>query len=162
VIEPLDNWNDLKVRLEACLSDISEWMSSNMLKLNHDKTEVIVFATQNRDRDLTDISLTFDGCVIKPVPVVKNPGAYFDRYLSMDQHVSNIARSCFYQIRTIGRIRHHLDDTTCKTLINALVTSRLDYANALLLGLPHRTIHKLQRVQNTAARLITRTKNTTT
>jgi hypothetical protein len=55
-------------------------------------------------------------------------------------------------------IRYHLDDTSCKTLINALVTSRLDYANALLLGLPHRTIHKLQRIQNAASRLITRTK----
>ena len=44
VIKPEGDWDDLSERLEVCLSDISAWMSSNLLKLNQDKTELIVFA----------------------------------------------------------------------------------------------------------------------
>jgi hypothetical protein len=39
VIKPIDNWINIATRMEACLSDISAWMKSNMLKLNQDKTE---------------------------------------------------------------------------------------------------------------------------
>jgi len=38
------------------------------------------------------------------------------------------------------------------------VTSRLDYGNALLYGLPASAIQRLQRIQNTAARVVTRRK----
>ena len=85
VIKPVDNWDNFSSRLEACLADISGWMSSNMLKLNHDKTELIVFAPRNSSRDLSDISITFDGCIVKSVPVVKNLGAYFDSQLNMEK-----------------------------------------------------------------------------
>ena len=37
VIKPLDNWKNISRRLETCLSDVSVWMSSNVLKLNQDK-----------------------------------------------------------------------------------------------------------------------------
>jgi hypothetical protein len=43
VIKPIDNWINIATRMEACLSDISAWMKSNMLKLNQDKTELIFF-----------------------------------------------------------------------------------------------------------------------
>ncbi|KAK3102012.1 hypothetical protein FSP39_008113 [Pinctada imbricata] len=158
VIKPVDNWTNFQDRLENCLSDISRWMASNMLKLNHDNTELIVFSPRRCTWDLSNISITFDGFSIGAVPVVKNLGAFFDKTLSMDKHLSNVAKSCFFQIRNIGRIRHLIDENDCKTLVHALVTSRLDYANSLLFGLPSGAINKLQRVQNTAARLITRSK----
>ena len=47
VIKPLDNWDDISDRLEACLFDIKSWMCPNMLKLNQDKTELIVLLSYN-------------------------------------------------------------------------------------------------------------------
>ena len=55
-------------------------------------------------------------------------------------------------------IRKYLDTDATKTLVHAYVTSRLDYCNLLLYGTPNELTDKLQRVQNTAARLLTRTR----
>jgi len=52
------------------------------------------------------------------------------------------------------RIRKFLNHETVQILVNAFVTSRLDYCNSLLYGLPATQLSKLQRVQNAAARLI--------
>ena len=76
----------------------------------------------------------------------------------MEKQRSSLAKSCFFQIRNIGRIRPYISNDASKTLVSALVTSRLDYGNALWYGVKASLITKLQRIQNTAARLITRTK----
>ena len=75
----------------------------------------------------------------------------------MQAQVAQVAKSCYHQIRNIGQIRSSITDDACKTLVHGLVTARLDYANALLYGLPQTTLHRLQHVQNCAARLVSRT-----
>ena len=73
----------------------------------------------------------------------------------MMPHIS--CRAAYQQIRNIRRIRRYLTPEAFKTLVHSTVTSHLDYGNALLYGLPESVICKLQRVQNTAASLITKT-----
>ena len=158
VFEPLENWIDISKRLEDCLTDISSWMCSNMLKLNEDKTEVMFFAPKHQVKDLQDCHLTFGGNVVTSSECVNNLGVYFDKTLSMNQQVSSVSKSCFHQIRNIGHIRPYITENACKTLVCSLVTSRLDYCNALLYGLPASVIQRLQRIQNTAARVVTRRK----
>ena len=77
------------------------------------------------------------------------------------KHVITVCRSAYLQLRNIGRIRTFLTADATKTLVNSLVTSKLDYCNSLLVGIPNSTLSKLQRVQNTAARIITQTFITT-
>ena len=129
-----------------------------MLKINQDKTELIIFAPKHHARNLSNCELLFDGTIVHKSAFVKNLGAYFDQTLSMDKQANAISKSCFFHLRNIGRIRPFITMNACKTLINSLVTSRLDYANVLLAGVNSKVISKLQRVQNTAARLITQTK----
>lgn len=74
VIEPRKSWTDTLHRIEACLADISDWMRSNPLKLNQDKTELIVFAPKQRVNDFTNCKLAFDGTVVSDVACVKNMG----------------------------------------------------------------------------------------
>ena len=85
---------------------------------------------------------------------VKNLGTWFDKHLSMSVHATRVSSSCFYLIYNIRLIRKYLSRDVCETLINALVTSRLDYCNSLLCGHPHKLFARLQRVQDSAARLI--------
>ena len=87
---------------------------------------------------------------------MKNLGVFFDKTLTMEKQVSSVSKSCFLQIRNIGRIRSYITDDACKTLVNSLVISRLDYGNALLYGVNANILSQLQRIQNTAARLISR------
>ena len=72
----------------------------------------------------------------------------------MSTHVSKFASFCSYYIYNIRRIRKYLSRGVCETLVNALITSRLDYCNSLLYGSPSSLLARLQRVQNSAARLI--------
>jgi len=45
-----------------------------------------------------------------------------------------------------------------RTLVQAFISSRLDYCNSLLYGLPHSLISKVQSVQNVAAPFLTGTR----
>ena len=158
VIKPQNNWSNVARRIEPCLSDISMWMKTNMLKLNQDKTEMIVFSPKHRLNEFRDCQLNFDGCIVSDASFIKNLGVHFDKALTMEKHISVLVKSCYSQIRNIGRIRPYLSESACKTLVATLVTSRLDYGNALFHGVNSNVLSKLQKVQNTAARLITRTK----
>ena len=69
-------------------------------------------------------------------------------------HVSNICGSSFYLLRNLSRIRKHLTKESAAVVVHAFVTSKLDYCNALLYGLPKYQLQRLQYVQNTAARVV--------
>ena len=157
VIKPNDTWDTIAMQLEACLSDISAWMNANMLKLNQDKTELIIFRPKQKTRSTSDFHLKIGPNTVKASNCVKNLGVWFDNTLCMETQVNAITKSCFFQIRNIGCIRHFITQNACKTLVQSLVTSRLDYGNTLLYGITSNLTHRLQRVQNTAARLVTGT-----
>ena len=77
--------------------------------------------------------------------------------MSMENQVNKITKSAYFQIRNISKIRKNLDTETTKTLVPALVISKIDYCNSLLVNLPKKLLKKVQRAQNAAARLISKT-----
>ncbi len=82
------------------------------------------------------------------------PNTYF---ASLKDQINAVVKSCNIQLRAIGQIRKYLSSDAAQHLIHAFITSRLDNGNSLLSGLPDTLIGKLQRVQNTAARILTKT-----
>ena len=76
--------------------------------------------------------------------------------MSLSKHVNTIVKSAFYNLRNIAHIRNYLSKEAAKTLVIALVISKIYNCNSLLIGLPMNLLAKLQSVQNAAARVIER------
>ena len=145
-------WN-----IEACVSEVNVWMASNFLKLNANKTEVLVigFRTQLAKCDLLFMKLADADVAVQSNPI-RNLGVMFDTGMTMAAQVSNIVKSANFHLVNIGRARRLLTDDATKLAIHTPVTSRLDCCNSLLIGISLRLQRKLQNVQRTSARLITK------
>ena len=76
--------------------------------------------------------------------------------MSLESHVNQICRPSYYNIRNFGTIRKYLTPSTAVHLANALIYSKLDHLNSLLVNLPDRQLDKLQRIQNITARIVSR------
>ena len=140
--------------MRECILDIKQWMLSDKLKLNDSKTEIILIGTRQQLAKVNLTSFTFGDTEIALSSEVRNLGCWFDSHLTMNSHIVKTCKAAFYHLYNIRRIRKYLSHDTARILVNAFVTSRLDYCNSLLYGLPTCHISKLQRVQNAAARLI--------
>ena len=101
----------------------------------------------------TACSVTVGEYDIDPSLCVRNLGVWFDSHLSMSTYVTKRGNSSFYHLHNIRCIRKYLSRDSLLVLIHSFITSRLDFCNGLLYGLPKSQNVKLQRIQNAAARL---------
>ena len=146
-------FNTLRCSVPDCLEIVSSWMSKYFLKLNASKSQVIVFHPQT-DSVLIDHVIMRDNSFIRLSDVVTNLGVKLDSGLSFCHQVSSIVSSGYQFIRDIGKIRHYLSTNDLKTLVNSFIISRLDTCNSLLYGISTKELNRLQRLQNSCARLI--------
>ena len=145
-------------RLEACISEIRDWMKNNFLKLNDSKTEFLTFGSRHQLAKVPTLSINIGDTTVPAASSARNIGAIFDCHLSMDKQISSISQSCYLHLRNISQIRHYLSPEHTERLVCAFISSKIDHLNCLLYGLPKYKIHRLQLIQNNAARLISRTR----
>ena len=149
-----NDWQDGLARIELCVSENMEWINHTMLKLNVDKTALIVFASNYKQDLYNDLSITIGDTVVDCSSQVNDLVVIFDRVLSLRQHVSYTSKTCRFHLRNIRRIRKYIPQDISIVLIKSLVMSRLVYSNSLLYGLSKYSVSGLQAVQNSAARIV--------
>jgi len=108
-----------------------------MLKLNKEKTELIIFNPKHQVGINEELRLQVGNNTVSVASSMKNLGVYFDTFLTMEKQVNAISKACYYQIHNICHMRRYITLDVCKTLAHALITYRLDYGNDLLYGLPN-------------------------
>ncbi len=131
--------------LSSCLDEVKYWLYQNLLYLNEEKTEVIVFGPSENMKtfnfDLGSLSAFRSS-------QVRNLGVLLDDSLKLDIQISTVIGSSFHQLRTLAKLN----------TFHTFITSRLDYCNSLYCGISKAQIARLQLVQNAASRFLLKKK----
>ena len=143
--------------MQSCISDVRACATVNMFKLNDNKTELML-VTSKRTMYPNNLptSISIGNAQIPFKQSEMNFGFTLDCHLTINAHVSNIARTCYFELRRLASICRFLTSTAIATLVSAFLLSRIDYCNSLLFGSTHDVTSHLQRIQNYAVRVILR------
>jgi len=143
--------SELKQIVLLCIEHVSEWMSSNRLKLNPSKSEFLWYTTLRRRHLLDGSTFALADAGVLPADIICN----LDSCLTRTVHVSQLVQSCFHQLhhpmQLMITIRKFIPTSIAIVLVNSFIVSRVDYCNSLL---PICQLDRIQSVLNAAARLI--------
>ena len=114
-----------RLALQNCISDVANWCLSR-LQLNASKTEVIWFGSRHSLKQVNDKDLTLqlDSSTIHPVSIVLDLDVMTDSEISVKQHGTKVAGSCFYHLRRLKQIRRLVGKDVTAKLVSAITLSR--------------------------------------
>ena len=146
--------------VESCTQRVHDLLLNNGLHLNPSNSEAIAFYNP-RSNSLAALAESIGTVLVAGSPInlqksIKNLGVYLDSKMSFDKQVSETCKACYFHIRALRHIRASLTTEASKTIAAAIVGSRFDFCFSLLAGTSVSNLTRLQRVQNTLARVVAR------
>ena len=96
--------------LQNTLSRLSDWFTANRPKINAKKAQLITFGSKPMLKNAPDISLSFNGNVVRESRVVKNLGLYMDCYMTFSDHVNSVVAKCSGALITPMYTEHSLPE----------------------------------------------------
>ena len=147
------NLDSLKIKF--VIEKVQVWMSSRKLKLNTDKTEIMLVGTDYHLQNLNfPAHCNLNNNDIRIKNEVRNLGVIFDSDLTMKSHVKRVKSSVIGNIINISRISKYLDKSSIMKLVHGLVLSKIDFCNSIFYELPDYDLRSMQLLINSAVRLI--------
>ena len=128
--------------------------SSKLLEAEQRQDWVLLIIAPWPQGKVSVSGINIGGSNIVTTSSARNLGVIFDSGMTMEKQVNNICKSAMANLHNVTDIRQSLTQEALEKLVHALVTSRLDSNNAMLYGLPGVLLDRIQRVQNTAARVM--------
>ena len=115
-------------QLEDCISEIRVWMINRMLKLNDNKTDMVIYMSQYHLNKYGRCDISIGDSTISPVECVRNLGVQIDQHLTMDKQVTAVCKACNFHLYRLSSIRRYITTDAARSVVQALITSRLTHA----------------------------------
>ena len=144
----------LKYDVPSCMNEIVKWSNAHFMKINPDKTELLLLCPSSLNREVIIGGVFLGDQCIRFSKEVKNVGVWLDRNMDLDKHVNFVVSHCYKILRDIGRVKKFMQRQHLEKIVHSVISHRLDYCNCLFVNMSKDNLFKLQKVQNSAARLI--------
>ena len=155
-IDPNVQYNEQQVigNIQNSLEKNKHWICLNSLKMNNQKTKFIMYGNNVQLSKCSIKHIKIGDEIIGGSDMINFLGIDIDNNLSFKEHIKKKCKIAMYNMHNIRSLHEHLNNKTTHTLIYGLVTSCLDYINAIFSTLLASTIRPLIRAQNLAAKLV--------
>ena len=152
-----DSVSEVQLKLQSCLINISKWYRENRLKINSDKSKVMLVGSkaQLKSLNVAEFILNYEGMPLELVENAKYLGMSINSDISWDFHVQRLGQNMYYHLSLLRRLRRIFPKELLLQVYKSYIQPRLDYGITLYGCSTQKNINLVQRVQNHAARLIT-------
>src|SRR6218665_3442950 len=140
--------------MHQAMGALADWMSSNRVRLNAQKTKFIWLGSRQQLAKLNLDALSAEFPTTSFSQVVRDLGVLLDSELTLSHHIDQVCLNCYCQLQQLRVIARSLTFNAVVSLVHAFVFSRLDYCNSIFIDLPGVLMEKLRRVHRAAAGLI--------
>ena len=141
-------------KIQNSLEKTKHWMCLNRLKMNDQMTNFITYGNNVQLAKCSTKHIKIGDEIIVGSDKINLLGIDIDKNLTFKEHIKKKCNKTTYNLYSIRSLRQHLNNKTTQTLIYGLVTSHLDYKNAIYSTLPASITKPLNRIQNLAAKLV--------
>ena len=142
-------------RMQTALNSMYQWFCQNGMKLNAQKTKMLVLGTPAMLRNMPPVTVNFCGATIPDSRVVQNLGLHMDRHLNYQSHIDALSRKCTGVLLALSHARHVIPRAAFKAIVEALVLSIVRYCLSIYGSSGNVQIHRVQKIVNFAARVVT-------
>jgi Reverse transcriptase (RNA-dependent DNA polymerase) len=138
------------------LAILYNWLCANKLKLNSDKTKLMVLGTRAKcnqfDSEVHVIKI--NDTVVQRVDEMKYLGVIVDPQLTFSNHINFLCKKLGKKIGFFRRISSDLTPWSRMIVYNTIISPHFSYCNSLLLSCPQECINRLQVLQNKCMRIL--------
>ena len=143
------------MQMENTLKTLFRWFCSHGMKVNTQKTQMLVIGTPAMLRNLQPVQLNFCGTTVHDSRVVKNLSVTMDRHLNYQSHIDKLVQKCNGVLIALSHTKHTMPKTLLKHIVEALAVSIVRYCISIYGTCTDTQLHRVQKVLNFCARVVT-------
>ena len=154
-----NSWQVIHRRMQRDFDAVIDWRYRNNLRLNHNKTKVIIFSTRHKIANLSQPTpFLVDGHAINLVKSHVYLGITLDNVMSLLPLVKSVKKRVSIRIFNLRKIRKYLTFDAAVAVYKQTILPIIDYAGFLLIAWNKDDIDELQVLQNDTLRICNRSK----
>ena len=146
--------NEVITKMERALTSLDIWFRANGLKLNAEKTQLMLLGSAQNLRNAPNVTVKFRDHTLSPVSEARNLGIVFDRNLNWNAHVSSVTRRCFGILSGLSHLKGRLPSSVISVLVSALVVSQVRYCISIYGSGSKKNLARIQKILNYGAKII--------
>jgi hypothetical protein len=146
----------MKTKIEEDLQNVSNWMKTNQLQLNINKTVMIIIGRPSQLAKINECEISFENSKITRVNELKVLGIIINDKLNFTTQTTSVSKKCNSILAMLFPLRDIIS-SKCKTiLINALVMSIINYTCIVYFNQSKKNMNVVMGILRRASRFILR------
>lgn len=143
-----DNLQEGIDKMNQIIFKLDNYFKLNKLKLNTNKTKVMIIKNKNKQIDLNGIQFKIENQSLEIVHELKYLGIIIDDELNFNRHIDYICKKASSKVGLLHRIKNKMKVENRICIYKTIIAPHFEYCPTILFLLNESQFERLQKIQN--------------